>query len=376
MADIIHSVAFTLVHEPGSAGEEAFLADGRRILTGIPGVRDFQVLRQVSGKNPYRFGFTMRFASNAAYEAYNAHPAHVAFVRDRWQKEVAAFLENDSLELPAGGGSAGHAPDQLLAQMRNHQPQAGHLGFWWFGQMGFGIKLAGRLIFLDAFLSPHPGRNIPPAVDVHAAQSADIIFGTHDHIDHIDRDAWRHIARASSATRFVVPLVHRAGVAADLGVPEDRVIGVDEERPATVDGITIRAVASAHEFLDTDPSTGLHPHLGFVLEADGLRLYHAGDCCMYEGLQAKLRALGPLDAMFVPINGRDGVRYRRHLIGNMTAQEAVDLVGAIRPRLAIPGHYEMFDGNRGDPGLFADYLDAKYPGLACWVGPHFVRVDL
>ena len=268
------------------------------------------------------------------------------------------------------------APDHLLEQMRGHEPEAGHLAFWWLGQMGFGIKLAGRLLFLDAFLSPHTGRNIPPAVDVGAAESADYVFGTHDHIDHIDREAWRIMAKASPRTRFVVPELHRRSVTAQLEVPDDRVIGVDEDRPADLGGITVRAVASAHEFLDTDAQTGLHPHLGYVLEAGGLRLYHAGDCCMYEGLTAKLRALGPIDAMFVPINGRDGVRYRRHLIGNMTAQEAVDLVGAVRPRLAVPGHYEMFDANRGDPVLFTDYLDAKYPGLASWVGPHFVRVDL
>lgn len=99
MPDIIHSVAFSLIHDPESEAEKAFLADGRRILTAIPGVLAFQVLRQVSSKNPYRFGFTMRFATVAGYEAYNAHPDHLAFVRDRWQKEVAAFLENDSVEI-------------------------------------------------------------------------------------------------------------------------------------------------------------------------------------------------------------------------------------------------------------------------------------
>lgn len=99
MSDIIHSVAFTLIHEPGSALENAFLADGRRILTAIPGVREFRVLRQVSAKNPYRFGFSMRFATQADYDAYNAHPDHLAFVGERWQKEVAAFLENDSIDM-------------------------------------------------------------------------------------------------------------------------------------------------------------------------------------------------------------------------------------------------------------------------------------
>jgi hypothetical protein len=37
----------------------------------------------------------MEFADRAAYEVYNAHPEHVAFVRDRWTAEVTAFQEID-----------------------------------------------------------------------------------------------------------------------------------------------------------------------------------------------------------------------------------------------------------------------------------------
>lgn len=267
-------------------------------------------------------------------------------------------------------------PKMLLDEMRDFVPEKGHIAFWWLGQMGFGVKLAGKLLLLDAFLSPHPSRTVPPAVDVQAPVSADLVFGTHDHVDHIDRKAWTQIAKWSPHTRFVVPALHRQSVIDDLGVAPERVIGVDEDQPAALDGITIRAIPSAHEFLDTDPGTGLHPFLGFILEAEGLRLYHAGDSTIYEGMHTKLKAHAPIDVMFVPINGRDGVRYRRNLIGNMTAQEAVDLVGAIRPKLAVPGHYDMFAANPGDPDLFADYLDAKYPGIACWAGAHFIRVDV
>ena len=37
----------------------------------------------------------MEFANQAAYAGYNEHPDHVAFVRDRWVPEVAAFTEID-----------------------------------------------------------------------------------------------------------------------------------------------------------------------------------------------------------------------------------------------------------------------------------------
>ena len=92
---IRHTVVFTLKHAPGSLQERAFLRDARLALEGIPGVEKFEQLRQVSPKNDYRFGFSMEFADQPAYDGYNNHARHVAFVRDRWTREVDRFLEID-----------------------------------------------------------------------------------------------------------------------------------------------------------------------------------------------------------------------------------------------------------------------------------------
>jgi hypothetical protein len=40
----------------------------------------------------------MVFADQAAYEAYNNHPSHVAFVAERWEIEVERFLEIDYVQ--------------------------------------------------------------------------------------------------------------------------------------------------------------------------------------------------------------------------------------------------------------------------------------
>ena len=89
---IRHSVIFTLKHAAGSPEEAAFLRDAK-ILATIPGVTNFEQLRQVSPKNDYAFSFSMEFADRAAYSGYDNHPDHVAFVRDRWVPEVEKFLE-------------------------------------------------------------------------------------------------------------------------------------------------------------------------------------------------------------------------------------------------------------------------------------------
>ena len=92
---IRHTVAFRLKHAPGSPGETAFLSDAKRLLGGIPGVDNLEQLRQVSRKNAFTLGFSMEFADQAAYDRYNGHPDHVAFVRDRWVPEVEDFIELD-----------------------------------------------------------------------------------------------------------------------------------------------------------------------------------------------------------------------------------------------------------------------------------------
>jgi heme-degrading monooxygenase HmoA len=90
-----HGVVFSLKHAEGSPEEADFLRANAE-LASIPGVEAFEIMREVSPKNDYRFALVMEFADRDAYEAYNNHPAHVRFVRDRWDNEVTDFLELDS----------------------------------------------------------------------------------------------------------------------------------------------------------------------------------------------------------------------------------------------------------------------------------------
>jgi hypothetical protein len=95
---IRHSALFRLTHAAGSADEANFLRALAR-LGAIPGVEAFVIAREVSPSNPYAFAVSMLFADQAAYDAYNAHPLHTAFVAGRWLPEVAEFLEHDSIAL-------------------------------------------------------------------------------------------------------------------------------------------------------------------------------------------------------------------------------------------------------------------------------------
>ncbi|MGC3994654.1 MAG: Dabb family protein [Propionicimonas sp.] len=96
---IQHTVVFRLRHGQGSGEETAFLATAHDTLTAIPGVEDFTISRQVSPKSDLDWQFSMVFADQAAYDAYNNHPSHVGFVESRWVPEVASFQEYDFVGL-------------------------------------------------------------------------------------------------------------------------------------------------------------------------------------------------------------------------------------------------------------------------------------
>jgi len=241
----------------------------------------------------------------------------------------------------------------------------GRLAFWWLGQHSWIIKTGNFILGLDVYLKEDPRRLVPPVLRGEDCDFFDFMFCTHEHGDHFDRPTLTVIAKVAAKTRFVVPKALRVQ-ANEIGLPRERTILLDGQSEYEENNLRIISIPSAHEFLEFDPETG-HRFLGYVINVDGFWIYHSGDTCYYDGLLAKLKQY-PIDIAFVPINGRDGRRYRANCMGNLTYQEAVDLVGMSGPELTCPAHYDMFAHNSEDPHLFADYLTAKFPDQKFWIG--------
>ena len=267
--------------------------------------------------------------------------------------------------------STGARDDRVLSEAaaKEGKPRA---SITWLGQMGLRVEVGQTTVFVDYFASDTEERRVPAPIPAGEVKGASAFLGTHDHIDHIDHDAWRVWARTCPGAKFVFPSTHRRSVLDD-GVAEEQLLPIDAGESVRVGEVTIHAIPSAHEFLSPD-ARGRYPCLQYVIEGGGARVYHAGDTVRYEGMLPLLKAFGPVDAALLPINGRDARRYRAGCIGNMTFQEAVDLAGELGPALVIPGHWDMFADNPGDPEAFADYLDAKYPGQVRCVIPRMMEV--
>ena len=235
----------------------------------------------------------------------------------------------------------------------------GTIALWWLGQMGLIVKAGNTTVCIDYYASPGEERQVQPPVATEALKGIDAFIGTHDHLDHIDHDAWKIWAKTNPQAVFVFPRMHMDAVLAD-GVDPHKAVGLDNGESLCIGDITIHAIAAAHEFLDWDTETGLHPYLQYIIEGNGIRIHHAGDTVRYEGMLPALRSFGSIDVQLLPINGRDAKRYRQNCLGNMTYQEAADLAGELGSSLVIPGHWDMFADNSADPHAFADYLAVKY----------------
>lgn len=239
---------------------------------------------------------------------------------------------------------------ELVAEIRDSIPVSGALDVWWLGQSGFLVKSRAGLLVVDPYLSEHLTLKYAGTARPHVRMTraplaggdlrdVALVLASHRHSDHLDPGTLPALMAASPGATLMLPeslLDHAIG----LGLPADRLVGLDDGITAARGGFVVRGVASAHEGLDRD-DRGRHLYLGFVVEVDGRRLYHSGDGLAYDGLAGRL-GTDRFDAMFLPINGRDPAR---GVPGNMSAADAVDLASAVYPRFVVPHHYDMFTFN-------------------------------
>ena len=90
-----------------------------------------------------------------------------------------------------------------------------------------------------------------------------------------------------------------------------------------------------------------------MIEADGKRIYVAGDTCYREDYFTNPSVFG-VDLFIMPINGA---------FGNLNEHEGAKAAGIIKAKLTIPCHFWCFAGHFGNPQIFIDEMDQNYPTL-------------
>lgn len=125
----------------------------------------------------------------------------------------------------------------MITEVSHTRLSSNEAALWWLGQHSFVLKFGDCLIYLDPFLSPLELRHIPPLITAEQTINADLITGSHDHGDHIDRPIWAAIAQASADALFLVAELLRDGLSEDQHTPSSRFCGLDDGESIACRGI-------------------------------------------------------------------------------------------------------------------------------------------
>jgi L-ascorbate 6-phosphate lactonase len=255
-----------------------------------------------------------------------------------------------------------------LDRLRDVRPPEAAVALAWIGQAGFVVRAGSATALVDPFLAPHDGREYESSVSPERAEGVDVVLCTHEHVDHFDAVSAPAIAKASPGAVFVVP-TPIVDMVTEVGIGGDRVAGIQPGEVLEIAGLTIRAVPAMHGVTMEDAygfgeelSGGLVRFVGFVVDAAGVRLYHAGDTIHFPGMEGSLRDLS-VDLAMLPINGRDPEREARGIVGNLSEREAAWLAGAIGAEAVVPMHYDLFARNRGYPSRLVESVERDHPGV-------------
>jgi L-ascorbate 6-phosphate lactonase len=224
----------------------------------------------------------------------------------------------------------------------------------WLGQSSVLIEAGGVRVLVDPFFSEHEGRLVPPApIDVFGAR-IDRVLVSHEHLDHLDPPSLRGIAERSPGVEVIAPEPLRDRVE---GLPFDGVRPGD--RRDLPGGGAVRVVRAVHALHPRDGySEGGDPprFVGFVLEVDGIAIYHAGDTIADDRVLAGLEGVR-VDVALLPVNGRTYFREQQDLAGNLDARDAVALAAHCGASILVPLHWDLFKGNTERAGAAADAAD-------------------
>jgi L-ascorbate metabolism protein UlaG (beta-lactamase superfamily) len=189
----------------------------------------------------------------------------------------------------------------------------------WLGHDAFRIE-GSKTIYFDPYgLSGGP--------------KADIILISHDHFDHCSAEDVAKIQRNN--TVIVTEENSAKKLSGDVRIikPGDAL---------DLEGVKVTGVPSYNTDKDFHPRK--NSWLGFIVELEGVKIYHAGDTDFIPEMKDF-----QVDIALIPVSGTYV----------MNADQAVKAVLAINPRLAIPMHYGAIVGDEKDARHFKEKLEGK-----------------
>jgi len=190
----------------------------------------------------------------------------------------------------------------------------------WLGQSGFKISNK-KIIYIDPW-------------NIEEKDRADFILITHSHKDHFSPKDIEKIKQNSTK------IISRSDVASKLG-GEVRIVNQGDY----LDLYDIKVNVVAAYNVDKE----FHKRalgVGFIIEIDGKKIYHAGDTDYIREMENK-SDFKNIDVALLPVGGTY----------TMNAKEAAKAANIIKPKIAIPMHYGSVVGTKKDAKKFKELVD-------------------
>jgi L-ascorbate 6-phosphate lactonase len=235
------------------------------------------------------------------------------------------------------------------------------VALWYLGCNGFVVKgSGGTTLFVDPYLGlgdpPRTVRMIPVPFDPADVASADAVFATHEHSDHVHGPTQAPILERTGA-RYLAPdasvdAVREAGWTDEYDVAADRFETVAEGDVLEVGEFTVHVV-------ETNDPDAAHP-VGYVFDHDAGTLFHAGDSRPADSFPALAERfdidLGVLafgsSGVLLDRETREPSFTRWYADENEIARAAADLE---LDRL-LPTHWDVWKGLTADPTALYDHV--------------------
>lgn len=193
---------------------------------------------------------------------------------------------------------------------------AGDLAITFIGHGSLMMIFHGKTIHIDPYSS---------VADYSSLPKADIVFLTHEHSDHLDKDALAKLR----TDRTIIVLTEICATQMEGGIV------MRNGETQTIDGLKVEAVA-AYNILHTRPNgEAFHPQgngNGYILNFGDTRVYVAGDT----ENTPEMKALQNIALAFLPMN----------LPYTMTPEMVAEAVRAFRPRILYPYHFGKTDTSK------------------------------
>ena len=190
------------------------------------------------------------------------------------------------------------APTPVVANDGAGLRGAPHPALTWIGHASFLVQLGGRSILIDPVFSERLAvirRAAPVGVRPVDLPKIDVVAVTHNHRDHMDASSLRGLGPEPV---YAVPL----GLGAwfrRAGLP--RVVELEWWEQREIEGVAVTFVPAQHWSKRGLADDNASLWGGYVLEREGVRVYHSGDTAYFEGFALIRERCGPIDAAMLPI---------------------------------------------------------------------------